>query len=320
VARRETRAARRGFEFFSPSEASNSTPPLSEPALPDLPAGYRVERAENGVLAVAEWAARELDAAGFGLDADGSLQTSEVAGKRALSQTPDGRILVRFFTHGGLLRLATGRRFRDAERPFRELWLSSWLIDRGVDTPPVAAARARRAGPFGYELALATRRIPRAQDVESHLVRARSDSAQRASLRPILAALGAFVARLHALGFLHADLTTKNVLVELRPDGAPRLWLLDLDRSRIVAPLPPERARTNLRRLWRFVERREERDGRALTRTDVARFLRAYEPDRRRRHALWRDIAREHAHTRLWHRLGWIVEFLSSMSGHLRGR
>ncbi len=151
-------------------------------------------------------------------------------------------------------------------------------------------------------------------------MRVRADRTQRASLRPLLAAFGAFVARLHALGFLHADLTTKNVLVEPRPDGVPRLWLLDLDRSRILAPLPATDLRANLRRLWRFVDRREERDGRALTRADVARFLRAYEPDRRRRHALWRDIAREHAHTKPWHRLGWTIELLKATVESFRGR
>lgn len=278
------------------------------PDLAAIPPGYRVTATARGRIAVADWAAPELARAGFGLDSDGDLRASEVAGRKALAQTPDGRILVRHFTHGGLLRFLTGRRFRDSRRPFAELALSCWLAQHGVDTPPVAAARARRAAWFGHELALATRRIEGARDLESHVVDVRAGRASRTSLRASLRAVGALVARLHALGFLHADLTPKNVLVEPRAGAAPRLWLIDLDRSRVVGLMPETARRANLRRLWRFVDRRERRDGRALSRTDVARFLAAYEPDRAARHALWRAVAADHRREGFWHRLGWALE------------
>lgn len=278
------------------------------PDLAAIPSGYRLTSTARGRIAVADWAADELARAGFGLDSDGELRPSEVAGRKALAQTPDGRILVRHFTHGGLLRFLTGRRFRDPRRPFAELALSCWLASNGVDTPPVAAARARRASGFGHELALATRRVDGARDLESWLVEVRAGRAPRASPRASLRAFGALVARLHALGFLHADLTPKNVLVEARAGAAPRLWLIDLDRSRVLADLPESARRANLRRLWRFVDRRERRDGRALARSDVARFLVAYEPDRTARRAIWRAIADEHRREAVWHRLGWALE------------
>lgn len=287
-----------------PSQDRSASPP----DLAAIPPGYRRIENARGRLVVADWAAAELERAGFTLDSDGDLRASSLAGRKALAETADGRILVRRFTHGGLLRFLTAHRFRDPGRPFAELALSAWLAARGVDTPPVAAARARRARGFGHELALATRRIAGARDLEAHLVDVRAGRTGRAALRPAVRAFGALVARLHAVGFLHADLTPKNVLVESEAAGPPRLWLIDLDRSRVELPLGERARRDNLRRLWRFVDRREHRDGRALAASDVARFLAAYEPDRARRHAIWRAVAAEHARAVPWHGLGWALE------------
>jgi hypothetical protein len=281
---------------------------LIPPDLSALPPGYRLTSSARGRIAVADWAAADLAQAGFTLESDGDLRTSDVVGRRALSETPSGAILVRAFTHGGLLRFLTGRRFHDPDRPFVELALSHWLAARGVDSPPVAAARARRAPGFGHELALATRRIAGARDLESQIVLVRHGRAARAGLRGALRAFGALVARLHAIGFVHADLTPKNVLVEARPDAPPGLWLIDLDRSRVVPHLSEDARLANLGRLWRFVERRERRDGRALTAADVARFLAKYEPQRARRRELWRAVAREHARANAWHRIGWALD------------
>ncbi|MBL8863325.1 MAG: hypothetical protein JNK02_15115 [Planctomycetes bacterium] len=278
------------------------------PDLVTIPPGYRVESDARGRLAVAAWAAPALAASGFTLHADGELVASDLAGRKALSATRDGSIVVRRFTHGGLLRVLTGARFADARRPFIELALSDWLTHQGVDTPPVAAARARRAPLWGHELLVATRRVAGARDLESLLVDVRAGRAGRARLRPALRALGRLVARLHALGFLHADLTPKNVLVEERAGAEPRLWLLDLDRSRVVRPLPARARHDNLRRLWRYVDRRERHEGQALTAADLQRFLAAYEPDRAARRALVRAIGAAHARRRVWHAAGWLLE------------
>jgi len=278
------------------------------PDLHEIPPGYRVTSNARARLATAAWAESALEKAGFGLESDGALVLSDVRGRRPLEATPDGSILVRRFTHGGLLRFLSRRRFLDAARPFTELALSAWLSARGVHTPPVAAARARAAFLFGHELALATRRIGGARDLESFLVDVRAGRRSRRDLRASLPAFGALVARLHEIGFLHADLTPKNVLVEDRADGPSRLWLIDLDRSRVEVPLSEADRRDNLRRLWRFVDRREQRDGRALTRADVARFLIAYEADRDRRRSLWRAIERDHGRRAIWHRIAWFLD------------
>lgn len=282
--------------------------PVHGPDLHAIPPGYRVTSNARARLATAAWAAPVLDEAGFGLDTDGALVPSDLRGRQPLDATPDGSILIRRFTHGGLLRFFSRRRYHDAARPFTELALSTWLTAHGVHTPPVAAARSRAAFLFGHELALATRRIDGARDLESFLALVRDGRRAQFGLRASVRAFGALVSRLHGLGFLHADLTPKNVLVEDRADGSSRLWLLDLDRSRVELPLSESRRRDNLRRLWRFVDRRERRDGRALSTTDVARFLVAYESDRGRRHELWRSIRGAHARRAIWHRIAWFLD------------
>jgi hypothetical protein len=123
-------------------------------------------------------------------------------------------------------------------------------------------------------------------------------------------ALGILVRKLHACGFLHADLTPNNVLVNQSAleDADPNLVLLDLDRARIVAsPSAPQR-RDNLRRHYRFVARREERAGRALSRSDYARFFEGYDPGGTQWKSDWRAIEGAHARASLAHKIGWALE------------
>jgi hypothetical protein len=166
------------------------------------------------------------------------LRTSELVGRKPLYeiQTGSQRFVVRRFTHGGLWRFATGRRFRDPTRPFREIVSARHLADHGVNTVEIVAARARRPGALLYELDLVTRRVDGAIDLGELLGRARRGEVTRAAIAASAVALGILVKRMHACGFFHADLTPNNVLVnESVLSGAdPKLVVLDLDRARIL--------------------------------------------------------------------------------------
>lgn len=250
--------------------------------------------------------------AGFGPESDGTLRTSELVGRKPLFEleTSRGTFIVRRFSHGGLWRFATGRRFRDPSRPFREILASQHLARAGIATAEIAAGRARRVGIAGWELDIVTRRVENTLDLGDLLGRARRGEARRANIGLCCAALGILVQRLHAVGFLHADLTPNNVLVNASVlDGAePELTVLDLDRARIVPRASDRDRRDNLRRLYRFVARREERDGRALSRTDYARFFKGYDQGGTTWKADWRAVLGAHAQNSAFHRIGWFFE------------
>lgn len=281
-------------------------------APPELPDGYVREEHPEGVLVVLRSAAAELCEAGFGLQSDGRLELSGLVGRRPMPElrVPGGACVLRRFSHGGLARALTGRRFLRRDRPFRELALSEALRRAGVPTPQVVAARARRAPGFGWHLDLLTRRVEGTLDLGFVLAGARAGEVPLADLRCALRAAGRVVERLHAAGCEHADLSPNNVLVgtETAADGAPDAWILDLDRSRLGGRLSDAARRRNLARFARHVARRERERGAVLTRTDYLRFLRGYDPDGERWKADWRGVVRRHRWARLLHAPGWMLE------------
>lgn len=256
----------------------------------------------RGLLAVRRDVLAELTACGFGLDSDGGAVPSSLGGRNPLLELRAGAhdLLVRRFTHGGLLRWLTGRRFLDPERPFVEAQLSEQLLAAGVLTPQVVAARARRVA-GAWHLDLVTRRVPGGEDFAAWLERER-DSAARARL---LASFGAWLRRLHDLGFLHADLHPKNVLVT-HADQAPQWWLIDLDRSALRSTLSERERCANLARLVRYVWRR--RAQLHVGARELVRALGAYEPVRSARRALARSVAARVASGLALHRAGWWLE------------
>lgn len=280
--------------------------------LEELPSGYFVEESPGGILALHASVARALHEAGYGPEQDGEAVQSELSGRRPLHEfrVGDEAFVVRRFSHGGLLRWLTGVRFLDPERPFRELILSDALRRAGIPTPRVVAARARAARPYGWRLEVTSRRLEGTVDLGHVLGAARRGEVPRDALRALARATGKLVAQLHKHGCLHADLTPNNMLVERASlaGGAPAPWILDLDGSTLHDALTDAQRRKNLRRLFRFVARREERYGAALTRTDYARFFRGYDPSGRRWKDDWRAVASQHARRSLAHRLGWLFE------------
>jgi 3-deoxy-D-manno-octulosonic acid kinase len=277
---------------------------------------FRTQALPGAFYAVRAEVERDLASAGFGPQSDGELRPSALVGRKPLWElsTRAGTFVVRRFSHGGLLRFATGRRFLDAARPFEEIRSAQHLERAGVPTPQIVAARARKAG-IGYELDLVTRRVEDAIDLGEVLARARRGDVPRARIGLLAAALGLLVRRLHRSGFLHADLTPNNVLVNRGSLAGedPRLVLLDLDRAQIVEAPTDAQRRANLRRLYRFVARREERDGRALRRTDYARFFQGYDMSGAAWKDDWRAIASAHARASFAHKIGWALE--SSLRG-----
>ncbi len=283
------------------------------PILADLPSSYEVHSTSGGVCALHRSVAAGLLELGYGPEGDGPLVEADLAGRRRLLELKlgDERLVVRRFSHGGLLRWLTGTRFLDAERPFREIQLSDRLRSLDLPTPEVVAARARRRLGAGWTLEVVTRRIEGSLDLGRALVEEPAVRAPR-NLSRILGATGELVRRMHEAGFFHADLTPRNLLLDrasLEPGGgAPRIWILDLDRSEFKSPLGEPERRRNLRRLYRHVARLIAEGHLDLRRGDFLRFLRGYEPEPAPRKELWRRVRRDHALSRAAHAPGWVLE------------
>ncbi|MFT7669308.1 MAG: tRNA A-37 threonylcarbamoyl transferase component Bud32 [Planctomycetota bacterium] len=282
------------------------------PVLSELPSGYFIDESPRGILALHSEVARAVHETGYGPEHDGSLERSELSGRRPLFELTAGgeRFVVRRFSHGGLMRWITGERYLDPERPFRELILSSYLRKAGILTPQVIAARAQPAFGVGWYLDLISRRVENALDLGFVLGLARAGKLDRDVKRSLLRATGSLVRRLHQHGCIHADLTPANMLVATDVlEGAPaKLWVIDLDQSVLREKPTSAEVMHNLRRLFRYVIRREKRHGRALSRTDFQRFVKAYEPEKERRRSIVRTIAAAHRRSRLIHSLGWFLE------------
>jgi tRNA A-37 threonylcarbamoyl transferase component Bud32 len=278
------------------------------------PSGFRAQREGRSLLWVRGDQAAGLARAGFTPAGTATFQESDLAGRRPLFELSvgDERLLVRRFSHGGLLRWLTGARFRDPRRPFRELALSEALRARGIRTPEVVAARARPAPLFGWHLELVSRRMDDVVDLAQVLVELQAGRLARRAVARLLRELGSFLRRMHDAGLCHADLQPANLIVNRSAlQGAEvELGALDLDRSELARELGEARRGRNLARLLRHVRRRQAQGRRALTRTDFMRVLRGYEGEREARHRAARamhELSRE-AHAA--HRLGWWLEAL----------
>jgi len=278
------------------------------PDLPPLPAEYVLAGGERGTCARHRDWLELLERAGYGPESEPATRASTLAGRRPLEelQTARGTLLLRRFTHGGLLRALSGSRFGDPARPFHELALSAALLERGLATPLLVGARARAAPGGGWLLDVLSLRVENARDLESRLEELRRGAPRPADFAALVRDAGAFVRSLHDAGLYHVDLTTKNLLV--RADG--RLLVLDLDRSELQAELPANSRERNLRRLLRFVLRREERGARALDARDYLRFLAGYEPRPAQRRQLAHAVFEAHGRHLRWHRIGWGLERL----------
>ncbi|MEZ6013989.1 MAG: lipopolysaccharide kinase InaA family protein [Planctomycetota bacterium] len=307
-----------------------------------MPLGFEEQRSERGVVWLRSSMAEALRAAGVSSDDRRTFDVADVGGRVPLRTVAAGgqTVLIRDFTHGGLAGRALGlfpgmvRAYLDPRRPFVELGLMERLAAVGIPVPTAAFARAQR-GPIGWRLQLGTVRLggdaDLTRDLGDWLGRLRRGEVAPRAAQRLARAAGRLVARLHEVGFHHADLQPANLLVVGDPAQAlPTVFALDLDGSRFLPDLASGARHRNLARLWRHVRRREERYGASLSRADRARFLRAWAAHTRRgakpagARTVWREAWRAidvlETRGRWLHRLGWAVGRLIGAPPDLRAR
>jgi 3-deoxy-D-manno-octulosonic acid kinase len=109
----------------------------------------------------------------------------------------------------------------ERSRPVREWRVLETLAEHALPSPRPIAARAVRSGPI-YRADILTVLLPDTVPLSSRLAEVWDDD----RLWP---AIGRMVARFHAAGCDHPDLTAHNILI----DSAREPWLVDFDNARL---------------------------------------------------------------------------------------
>jgi len=214
------------------------------------------------------------------------------------------RMVLRQYSHGGLLRAITGKLYFVGARSFRELALTEEIRSCGISTiSSIGAIHHRILFPF-YQAYFLSLEIPRAIDPIQYFqeMGARPTRENLSLKRNTIRSAGLLIRQFHQAGFLHGDLQLKNILIE-----GDQLLLIDFDRSYRRPNLSIQEKMRNLLRLNRSAEKRIQ-EGLPLTRTDRWRFFLAYAGDDRRIQEAMEKALQTYSLRLLFYRLGWAIQ------------
>ena len=177
------------------------------------------------------------------------------------------QFVLRHFVRGGL----PGKLIHDTylwtgennTRPFVEWRMLAKMADSGLRVPRPAAARYRRRGLF-YTADLITVRIPKVTPLSVCI-------GQRAYDAEFWQSVGKAIHDFHAGGVYHADMNAHNLQI----DESGEVWMLDLDRGRLLEPGPWQQK--TLARLHRSLEKiKSQEAGVHFTPENWEQFLEGY--------------------------------------------
>jgi tRNA A-37 threonylcarbamoyl transferase component Bud32 len=216
------------------------------------------------------------------------------------------RMVLRQYSHGGLLRALTGDLYLIGSRSFRELAITEEIRSCGIPTIQAIGAIHQSVCSLFYRAYFLSLEIPRAKNLPQYFQKKGSPSSIERLLhkRKMIRTAGALLGQFHRAGFYHNDLQLKNLLV----DG-DRILLIDFDRSFRKKTLSVRNRIKNLLRLNRSVDK-WKRSGLSTTRTDRLRFLLAYAGEEQEilrsiRRSLW-----TYTLSLFFHRIGWAIKDL----------
>jgi serine/threonine protein kinase len=212
-------------------------------------------------------------------------------------------MVLRQYSHGGLLRAITGNLYLFGARSFRELALTEEI--RSYEIPTISAIGAihhRIFFPF-YQAYFLSLEVPRALDLIQYFQEIGTHpSRENLSLkRKTIRSAGLLIRQFHQAGFFHGDLQLKNILV-----AGDQLLLIDFDHSYRKTTLPIQERMKNLLRLNRSVEK-WKRLGLPITRTDRWRFFLAYAGDDKKIQEEAEKTLRTYSLRFLFYRFGWTL-------------
>jgi hypothetical protein len=214
------------------------------------------------------------------------------------------RMVLRKYSHGGLLRAVTGNLYFFGARSFRELALTEEMRSCGIPTiPSIGAIHHWIFFPF-YQAYFLSLEVPHARDLIQYFngIEAHPSLENISSKRKTIRSVGLLVRQFHQAGFSHGDLQLKNILV-----AGDQLLLIDFDRSYRKSTLSAKERMNNLLRLNRSVEK-WRRLGLPITRTDRWRFFLAYAGDDKKIRETMVKTLRTYSLRFLFYRFGWTIE------------
>jgi hypothetical protein len=217
----------------------------------------------------------------------------------------DGKKMVlRQYSHGGLLRTITGNLYFFGARSFRELALTEEIRSCEISTiSPIGAIHHRIFFLF-YQAYFLSLEIPNALDLVQYFqeMGARPTREHLLSKRKTIRSAGLLIRQFHQAGFFHGDLQLKNILI-----AGDQLLLIDFDRSYRKPSLSTEERMKNLLRLNRSAEKWIQH-GLSLTRTDRWRLFLAYAGDDKTIQEVMKKTLKTYSLRFLFYRLGWTIE------------
>jgi serine/threonine protein kinase len=214
------------------------------------------------------------------------------------------RMVLRQYSHGGLLRAITGNFYFVGARSFRELALTEEIRSCGIPTiSSIGAIHHRILFPF-YQAYFLSLEIPRAIDLTQYFqeMGARPTGENLSLKRKTIRSAGLLIRQFHQAGFFHGDLQLKNILIE-----GDQLLLIDFDRSYRKSNLSIQEKMRNLLRLNRSAEKWIQQ-GLPLTRTDRWRFFLAYAGDDRGIREAMEKALQTYSLRFLFYRIGWVLQ------------
>jgi len=228
------------------------------------------------------------------------------------------RMVLRQYSHGGLLRAITGNLYFIGARSFRELALTEEIRSCGIPTiPAMGAIHYRISLPF-YQAFFLSLEVPQAMDLIQYFkeIGVHPSRENLFRKRKTIRSVGLLIRQFHQAGFFHGDLQLKNILV-----AGDQLLLIDFDRSYRKSILSGKEKIKNLLRLNRSAEKWRCL-GLSITRTDRWRFFLAYAGNDKKIMGAMEKTLRTYSIRFLFYRLGWALEKLvgSSVSGVRRDR
>ena len=214
------------------------------------------------------------------------------------------RLVIRRYSHGGLLRTLTRNLYLFGSRSFRELALTEEIRSCGIPTiPTIGAIHHCIFFPF-YQAYFLSLEVPRATDLIQYFngIEAHPSRENISSKRKTIRSVGLLIRQFHQAGFFHGDLQLKNILA-----AGDQLLLIDFDRSYRKSTLSGKERIKNLHRLNRSAEK-WRRLGLPVTRTDRWRFFLAYAGDDKEIRETMVKTLRTYSLRFLFYRLGWTIE------------